>query len=795
MFTDENVGMKTGMAAKMVGSSSMEQSGIAEFLKRPVLIYTDAWDDTVPPLTKYTIKPWELWVNRTSVKNKINNYAFIRGNLKIKVMVNASPFFYAAGLLSYRPLAIGPDNAVPGLSTNVLVNRSQRPHIWIYPQTCSGGEMTLPFLFNQEWLPTATLGYWSNMGALTFDVLTPLLSANGKGGDLATKCDTQIFAWMEDVELSGPTVALQLQAKDEDEYGTGIISKPASAVAAAAGKLKDVPGIGTLATAAQVGASAVSKISSLFGFSNEPEIGGTKFVTPTSFPAMAAVGYSSTAEKLTLDPKAELGVSSKLIGMNLPPDELNISSIVQRESFVDIAEWKYNDGVNALLLTAKVNPQAFIDDIADGVHGKLYMTPMCWTSALFKHWRGDIIYRFKLIASQYHKGRAIISFDPFGSAASNIVGTSETSGLVQTAILDMAASPEVEFRVPFQQMTEWLRLRSTFTHKWHTARGGTFSYNPVYDNGTITIRVFNQLISPLMNEHTSAFIVMSVRGAENLEFANPSFTSSPVSYFAWQSEDVDQLDLGQVTQDDDRHLRHFGEKITSLRELWQRRSLVYTFANGPSSADMQVEQYILPRAPPNWGFDTNGLGAANKLVSGFEMFNWTGRNPISWITPAFVGIRGGIEWTANWVGSQPSTSLRITRSTVPATHPFKVTRAYTFSSNRISSADIVNNTPPSMTGLALTNQRTRGAVSAIIPHQSMYRFFLTRPVNVNSATIDDDSDIHHFMVEVYHGKDGGNSSNNTGFLELYASAAADLMPIFFLNVPTVYIYEGVPTPV
>lgn len=794
MFTDENVGMQVGMSAKMVGSSSMENSGITEFLKRPVLIYSDTWTDATPPLAKYSIKPWELWVNRTSVKNKINNYAFIRGNLKIKVMVNASPFFYGAGLMSYRPLAIDADNVVAGLTTNAVINRSQRPHIWIYPQTCSGGEMTLPFLFNQEWLPTATLGYWSKMGALTFDVLVPLLNANGIDDHVATKCDTQIFAWMEDVELSGPSIALQLQAKDEDEYGTGIISKPASAVAAAAGKLKDVPGIGTLATAAQVGATAVSKISSLFGFSNEPEIGGTKFVTPTAFPAMAAVGYSSTAEKLTLDPKSELGISSNLLGMNLPTDELNISSIVQRESFVDLAEWKYNDGVNALLLTCKVNPQAFIADLDAGSHGKLYMTPMCWTSAMFRHWRGDIIYRFRLIASQYHKGRAIVSFDPFGSASSNIVGVSETSGLVQTAILDMSASPEVEFRVPFQQMTEWLRLRPTFTTHWHTSRGGTFNFDPVYDNGTITIRVFNELTAPQMNVHTSAFIVMSVRGAENLEFANPSFTSSPVSYFSWQAEDVDQLDLGKVSSDDARHLRHFGEKITSLRELWQRRTLVYTFANGSSSVDMQVEQFILPRTPPNWGFDSGGLGAANKLISGTESFNWVGRNPISWITPAFVGVRGGIEWTANWVGSQPSTSLRITRYTVPVTNPSKTTRAYTFSSNAVSSANIITNGPDSSAGLALTNQRTRGAVSAIIPHQSMYRFFLTRPTNVNNATINDDSDIHHFMVEVYHGKDGGNSSSNTGFLELYASAAADLMPIFFLNVPTVYIYEGVPTP-
>jgi len=32
------------------------------------------------------------------------------------------------------------------------------------------------------------------------------------------------------------------------------------------------------------------------------------------------------------------------------------------------------------------------------------MTPMAWLSNLFANWRGDVIFTFKIIASQYHKG-------------------------------------------------------------------------------------------------------------------------------------------------------------------------------------------------------------------------------------------------------------------------------------------------------------------------------------------------------------------------------------------------------
>ena len=54
---------------------------LGTFLERPVTIDTFTWStsDTVGVLR--SINPWFLLLNTSTVKNKINNYGFIRGKL------------------------------------------------------------------------------------------------------------------------------------------------------------------------------------------------------------------------------------------------------------------------------------------------------------------------------------------------------------------------------------------------------------------------------------------------------------------------------------------------------------------------------------------------------------------------------------------------------------------------------------------------------------------------------------------------------------------------------------------
>lgn len=240
---------------------------LGNFLSRPTLIKTFSWLESGFGETSFD--PWTLFLSNAQIKNKLNNFAFLQGNLKLKVVMNAAPFYYGALLMAYTPL---PNFATSIASTpNKYIAWSQRPHIWIYPQNNAGGELSLPFLYPENFVDLTSAADVATLGSIKLLQYTTLASANGATSNGVT---IQIYAWMENPVLTGPTVKLALQSGDE--YGNGPISAPATAVAHWSKYLSKVPYIGRLAKATGIGASAVSQVAKLFGWTNVPVIEDVK---------------------------------------------------------------------------------------------------------------------------------------------------------------------------------------------------------------------------------------------------------------------------------------------------------------------------------------------------------------------------------------------------------------------------------------------------------------------------------------------------------------------------------------
>lgn len=148
-FNDADAGERV-VFATAPSDQIMDQKSIAltGFLERPTLIQTISWTESA--FSELTLDPWTLFLNNSYIKNKIQNLAFLRGNLKIKIVMNAAPFYYGAMLMSYAPT---PNNILPLTNSGArLTALSQRPHLWIYPQLGTAGEVTLPFLLPYDYL-------------------------------------------------------------------------------------------------------------------------------------------------------------------------------------------------------------------------------------------------------------------------------------------------------------------------------------------------------------------------------------------------------------------------------------------------------------------------------------------------------------------------------------------------------------------------------------------------------------------------------------------------------------------
>ena len=106
-FTEEDKGMKVGYASVRDDTvATCEDGQWKDWFARPILIKRLDWSENTA-LTYTSFQPWYKYFTQPNIINKLKGYTRLRANLKLKVVVNGSPFRYGCAMLSYRPLYNG----------------------------------------------------------------------------------------------------------------------------------------------------------------------------------------------------------------------------------------------------------------------------------------------------------------------------------------------------------------------------------------------------------------------------------------------------------------------------------------------------------------------------------------------------------------------------------------------------------------------------------------------------------------------------------------------------------------
>lgn len=821
-FMDANSGKDTGRTSVFdpVSSADLTPSvSLNEYLSRPVLINTINWATaSVTGANIASIAPWQLFFNTLSIKNKLTNYAFLKCDLKLKILINASPFYYGAVLAAYKPLPTMNDDTVYDIGgatydtgTRSLIPMSQRPHSWIYPQDSLGAEMTLPFFYFKNQLSIGVNVDFTDMGTLDFLVFAPLLSANGVASSTVT---IQTFAWAENVDISGPTVALALQSKDE--YGKKPISKVASSMATALSYLTNVPFIGNFAKASEIGCKVVAAGAAAAGYSNAPVIDDTIPYKYQVYPPMSTSEISYPFEKLTHDPKQELSIDPAIVGLP-SEDELSIAHLVSKESYLTQAQWTTTGAIDDELFSCSVIPGMYdyenLTATSTKAYRVYYQTPMSWVSQLFDCWRGDIIYRFRVICSPFHKGRLRISYDPYGQNTNNIGLVSNTSSMVQTAVIDLGNNPMVEIRVPYQQNTTFLNTNKITTNAtpFTINTNGTLISAPGFDNGVINVKILTVLSAPVATAPVT--LLVSVRGADNLEFANPSseFMSgtTTTSYSPWRTQSIfdpeDNIKVLGVQKEppESRYLSYFGEAIPSLRQLLRRMSEVDVITSPSASAieGVGLLRFNMTKYPPSPGYDPYGLFNVTGIVPSSKPFSYTAYHPISYVSQAFIGTRGSVNWVLSQFGTTNTHAILRAFRTPALTTTIGVPSVTTYTWGTTNSAragiarGFIGNSYVGVSGTAITQVEANPVLSVSLPNYSTYKFLGTgksqalRPSEgaASSQQRREVTNIEYMCNPIV---------SDIGKVKIvrYAGIGLDYTLHFFLNVPVMFSYTN-PTPV
>lgn len=662
-----------------------------EWFKRPLKIGTYDWSENT--YFSETLNPWKLYFSNPEIYSKLKGYTRLQATLNVKLTINASPYQYSMGVMSYLPLdSSTSDRFSGGVVSDYMFDQSQsgssivtsRPHVFFYPQFSRGCEMTLPFVYYKNWINLDTNLYELDaLGRLDLRSLVPLLTTSEPA---VLPITVTVFAWCSDFKVSAPSYSLQAG----DEYTERPVSTTASALSKAAGALASIAPLRPYALATSMVLSKMGEVARWFGFSNPPVIADIHATRINLMPQYSSPEVSVQFDKFALDPKNEVTIDPRTVGLD-GTDQMTIEYVINRDVGLNIVEWRATDLPTTPLYVAHVTPMySFSRTLVGAITAKpqveVQMLPSAHVGAVFDFWRGPITYRFTAIASQFHRGRLLVSYDPDGWKNS-YTAAAFTGPRTISKIWDIQENSDFEFEVPYMAPTAMLRtggLIGQFTdRKTNTfvrpTLPSTFSYSDPLYNGSIIVSVLNGLTSNDPAANINLFVRVN---AGKVEFSNPRDMELPTSNYTLQSGDATSLTAEpdttqQATVDTIQttdHSVYVGEVVRSLRTLMHRTNRLgvipcNTFDQDPNSNYSTELPYVdassalygnafqfehvfpmLPLPPGHLPHGVSGFYQGVQAASGGGSMqpNQLLRPPTvtAWFSAAYVGWRGSHRYHA-----------------------------------------------------------------------------------------------------------------------------------------------------
>lgn len=661
------------------GSSSNSDQGqanvlsMSDYLSRPVEIYEA--DLSTPQ--SIILDVWDLFTLQPSVRAKIRNYAYLRGNLHVRISISGTPFHYGRVLVSYQPYA-SYNTTLINYATMLPLSTGIRPLLLNYLSQAPGAaimnvnenlplEITCPFistkpmhrLFNFATTAIAAGTSFDDMadaGSLYIYTLNPTGSVATSPADVTM----QVYAWMTDVELGTNTATLLSITTESqfDEREQGVVERIASRSTQIAEALIKVPMISRFARASAIVLSAVRDTAALFGWSKPVIIQETKLMKNLPFTNGALTIGDDTNFRVVLDPKQELTVDPRVIGSE--QDDMTIHAIASRSTYLQTFNWASTDTIMANpIFIGRVNP-GMVTYFAD-VKNYIQPTAMAFAAAPFSHWRGDIIFRFEVVCSQYHRGKFAIFFEPNASQMT-LINADLSFNKQYIRIIDIQQTQVFEVSIKWAAYRSWLRVNNAASTVLNTSLTYTGTENQGFCNGYIGIVPFTQLTSP--SSSPTVEINVYVR-CENLQLNGLSTLNMPTERVLYagggailaesnfssitNSESVSTqqgsistsmvsvLDLNDSSASA-QHIceEHFGEQPISFRALLKRYVThdSHTLIAGASINVIRLTGNIYP---------DNNLQYAYVSVTYNDLY--------SYLRYAYVGMRGGVRFRFRNVGA------------------------------------------------------------------------------------------------------------------------------------------------
>jgi hypothetical protein len=682
-------------------------------------------------------------------------------------------------MADYQPLHL--DDTVTDASTlppENIIAASQRLNILIDPTTSQGGVMHLPFLFYKNNM-SVPLGDWQSMGQVHIRELVGLKHANGATDPI----NITVSVWAEQVRLSCPTstnsfgIVAQSSRTAVGEYSSSPVQNMASAVSAAAGSLSNWPFIGPYALATQMVSSTIGSVARIFGFSAPANISDLTTMRSHAVTRLANTDRKDDVSKLTTDSKQELTIDPSVCGVQTG-DELVISTIATKQSYLTSFDWTVARVNGNHLFSCRVNP---IHVVSNGTREYI---PACSFAAIpFKYWRGTMKYRFQVVCSAYHRGRLLVTYDPY-------VSVTREFNTAFTRVVDISNERDFTIEVGMANPLSYLERYPSLFSNFRTAS----VYPSTLDsaNGSLTLTVLNELTVPNSLADNDIVVNVFVSGCDDLEFAvptndlmanlvlhsaiEPQSDREPVSEVIPPAEN-DPLDAAPIEQanscldDDSTNLVYFGESVPSFRALLKRYNY-HSSALAIGSAIGNIWRVVQPDFPDPRGYYTWGANS-----DGTDKVNYNPTTLLNYLAPAYLCRRGGLRSKYMFTGDITSTT------------PCIVVRETDVGDDRHANSEIgINITdknlyalgrqsswPMSWPGAEVTDLNIQSTIEVELPHYNNLRFQVAKNVDMPANNRAFNVNWHSIYTTI--------TSGSTHSVDRYVSVAEDFNLVLFQGCP------------
>jgi hypothetical protein len=481
--------------------------------------------------------------------------------------------------------------------------------------------------------------------------------------------------------------------------------------------------------------------------------------------------------------------------------------MAQRESYLTKFTWTPAAIIDSVLFAIEVNPMA-----ETPIPGGIIPSSLSFVSRPFEAWSGSLIYRVQLIASNFHRGRLGVFYDPHGYSFQSPY----TLNYLQ--IFDIQDNRDFSIEVKWQKGRAYCRINNTDpTHTYWTATPGAFTGSDA-DNGFLCFVVVNELVVP--DSVTPVDVMISVKAGDDFELVNPASSGianimmnpqpvagnsnlsfhdlfsvetqacaaemTPISENEPESQESVELIPGTSTFSQQKALLYYGEKVTSIRQLLKRYTHYGLFVNNAGGATtFRLSSFYLTQMPVTGGFDPD----ATTTTGAGQNYWYLNQSFITYFKNYFAVWKGSTRYKLlNYV---PSSSLAAVRLTGDTSRVLAFT--HTAGGGPVAAtADTMALYRASAAGMALTSTRTMDSLEIEIPYTLPCKYSrCNRNFSLGSTNI------------IQWGYPGGDKvrvsliaapgfNSEVGLVDCFVAAGDDFSFFGVVGAPVLYYSSSIP---